>query len=163
MCRPWLGVYAPLVTWVARKEKVVSTEENKAVSRRVAEEIFNGGNLDLADELYASDYVLHDPSLPEDLIGPEGIKQYAAINLGAFPDGRVTVEDQIAEGDKVVSRWTATGTHTGDLMGIPPTGNRVEISGVTINRFSGGKIAEDWYQGDDLGMMRQLGLIPSPE
>ena len=163
MCRPWRGVYAPLVTWVARKEEVVSTEENKAVSRRVAEEIFNGGNLDLADELYASDYVLHDPSLPEDLIGPEGIKQYAAMNLGAFPDGHVTVEDQIAEGDKVVSRWTATSTHTGDLMGIPPTGNRVEISGVTINRFSGSKIAEDWYQGDDLGMMRQLGLIPSPE
>ena len=141
----------------------MSTEENKAISRRVAEEIFNGGNLDLVDELYASDYVLHDPSLPEDLIGPEGIKQYVAMNLGAFPDARVTVEDEIAEGDKVVSRWTATGTHTGDFMGIPPTGNRVEISGVTINRFSGGKIAEDWYQCDDLGMMRQLGLIPSPE
>ena len=70
----------------------MSTEENKAVSRRVAEEIFNGGNLDLADELYASDYVLHDPSLPEDLIGPEGIKQYAAMNLGAVPDGRVTLD-----------------------------------------------------------------------
>src|ERR671917_1439351 len=92
MCRLWRGVYTPLVTWVACKEEMVSTEENKAVSRRVAEEIFNGGNLDLADELYASDYVLHDPSLPEDLIGPEGIKQYAAMNLGAFPDGRVTLD-----------------------------------------------------------------------
>src|SRR4028118_1637157 len=91
MCRPWRGVYPPLVTWVAQKEDVVSTEENKAVSRRVAEEIFNGGNLDLADELYASDYVLHNRSLPEDLIGPEGIKQYVAMNLGAFPDGRVPV------------------------------------------------------------------------
>ena len=141
----------------------MSTEENKAVSRRVAEEIFNGGNLDLADELYASDYVLHDPSLPEDLTGPEGIKRYAAMTLGAFPDIRVAVEDQVAEGDKVVSRWTATGTHTGDLMGIPPTGRRVEISGVTINRFSGGKIAEDWYQSDDLGMMQQLGVVPSGE
>ena len=141
----------------------MSAEENKAVSRRVAEEVFNGGNVDLVDELYAPDYVLHDPSLPEDLHGPEGIKRYAAMTLGAFPDIRVAVEDQVAEGDKVVSRWTATGTHTGDLMGIPPTGRRVEISGVTINRFSGGKIAEDWYQSDDLGMMQQLGVVPSGE
>jgi steroid delta-isomerase-like uncharacterized protein len=141
----------------------VSAEENKAVSRRVAQEIFNGGNLDLADELYAPDYVLHDPSLPEDLHGPEGIKQYAAMSLGASPDARVTVEDQVAEGDKVVSRWTATGTHTGDLMGMSPTGRRIEISGITINRFSGGKIAEGWYQSDDLGMMQQLGVIPSEE
>jgi steroid delta-isomerase-like uncharacterized protein len=143
------------------RRSAVSAEENKAVSRRVAEEVFNGGNLDLADELYAPDYVLHDPSLPEDLHGPEGLKRYAAMTLGAFSDIRVAVEDQVAEGDKVVSRWTATGTHTGDLMGIPPTGRRVEISGVTINRFSGGKIAEDWYQSDDLGMMQQLGVVPS--
>jgi steroid delta-isomerase-like uncharacterized protein len=138
-------------------------EENKAVSRRVAEEIFNEGKLDLAEELYAPDYVLHDPSLPEDLHGPEGLKQYAAMNLGAFPDARVTVEDQIAEGNMVATRWRATGTHTGELMGIPPTGRRSEISGITINRFSGSRIAEDWYQGDDLGMMQQLGVIPSPE
>jgi steroid delta-isomerase-like uncharacterized protein len=149
--------------WERGRRSAVSAEENKAVSRRVAEEVFNGGNVDLADELYAPDYVLHDPSLPEDLHGPEGIKRYAAMTLGAFPDIRVAVEDQVAEGDKVVSRWTATGTHTGDLMGIPPTGRRVEISGVTINRFSGGKIAEDWYQSDDLGMMQQLGVVPSGE
>ena len=140
-----------------------SAQENKAVSRRVAEEILNQGKLDLADELYTPDYVLHDPSLPEDLHGPEGLKQYAAMNLGAFPDARVTVEDQIAEGDMVVTRWRATGTHTGELMGILPTGRRSEISGITINRFSGGRIAEDWYQSDDLGMLQQLGVIPSPE
>jgi steroid delta-isomerase-like uncharacterized protein len=144
-----------------RKEQAMSAQENKAVARRVAEEIFNGGSLDLADELYAPDYVLHDPSLPEDLHGPEGFKQYAAMNLGAFPDARVTVEDQIAEGDMIVTRWTASGTHTGELMGIPPTGRRSEISGITINRFSGGRIVEDWYQSDDLGMMQQLGVIPS--
>jgi len=138
------------------------SDENKALARRVAEEIFNNGDLEVADELYASDYVLHDPSLPEDLHGPEGIKQYAAMNLGAFPDARVTIEDQVAEGDRVASRWTATGTHTGELMGIPPTGNRVTITGVTINRIVGGRIAEDWYQGDDLGMLRQLGVFPVP-
>jgi steroid delta-isomerase-like uncharacterized protein len=141
----------------------VTTEENKAISRRVGEEIFNGGDLDLADELYAPDYVLHDPSLPEDLHGPEGLKRYVAMTRAAFPDARVTVEDQVAEGDKVVDRWTARGTHTGEFMGIPPTGRRIEVSGVTISRFAGGKIAEDWYQGDDLGMMRQLGVIPSGE
>ena len=97
-----------------------SAQENKVVSRRVAEEIFNGGNLDLADELYAPDYVLHDPALPEDLHAPEGLKQYAAMNLGAFPDVRVTVEDQIAEGDMVVTRWTATGTHTVSSWAYPP-------------------------------------------
>jgi predicted ester cyclase len=85
------------------------------------------------------------------------------MSRGAFPDARVTVEDQIAEGDKVVDRWTATGTPTGDLMGVPPTGRRIEVSGITISRFAGGKIVEDWYQGDDLGMMQQLGVIPSGE
>ena len=141
----------------------MSTEENKALSRRVAEEIFNGGNLDLAYELYAPDYVLHDPSLPEDLHGPDGLKQYVAMASEAFPDARVTIVDQVAEGDKVVDRWTATGTHTGEFLGIPPTDRRFEVSGITVSRFAGGKIAEDWYQGDDLGMMQQLGVVPSAE
>jgi steroid delta-isomerase-like uncharacterized protein len=141
----------------------MSTEENKALSRRVAEEIFNGGNLDLAYELYAPDYVLHDPSLPEDLHGPDGLKQYVAMASEAFPDARVTIVDQVAEGDKVVDRWTAAGTHTGEFVGIPPTGRRFEVSGITVSRFAGGKIAEDWYQGDDLGMMQQLGVVPSAE
>jgi predicted ester cyclase len=107
--------------------------------------------------------VLHDPSLPEDLHGPEGLKRYAAMSRRAFPDARVTVEDQIAGGDKVVDCWTASGTHTGDFLGIPPTNRRIEISGITISRFAGGKIVEDWYQSDDLGMMQQLGVIPSGE
>ena len=91
------------------------------------------------------------------------MKQYAAMNLGAFPDARVTVEDQIAEGDMVATRWRVTGTHTGELMGIPATGRRSEISGITINCFSGDRIAEDWYQSDDLGIMQQLGVIHWPE
>jgi len=158
-----LAKYAAIVARGTRKEEPVSAEEKKAISRRVGEEIFNGGNLDLADERYAPDYVLHDPSLPEDLHGPEGLKRYAAMSCGAFPDAQVTVEDQVAEGDKVVDRWTATGTHTGELMGILPTGRRIEVSGITISRFSGGKIVEDWYQSDDLGMMQQLSFIPSGE
>jgi len=82
---------------------------------------------------------------------------------GAFPDARVTVEDQIAEGDKVLDWWTATGTHTGDPMGLPTTGRRIEVPGITISRFSGGKIVEDRYQSDDLGMVQQPGVIPSGE
>ena len=117
----------------------MSTEENKALSRRVAEEIFNGGNLDLAYELYAPDYVLHDPSLPEDLHGPDGLKQYVAMASEAFPDARVTIVDQVAEGDKVVDRWTAAGTHTGEFVGIPPTARRFEVSGITVSRFAGAR------------------------
>jgi steroid delta-isomerase-like uncharacterized protein len=87
------------------------------------------------------------------------------VNLyhGAFPDAQITVEDQIAEGDKVVTRWTGRGTHQGEFMGVPPSGNRVEIAGMTLDRFSRGKIAESWTNYDALGMMQQIGAMPSPE
>ena len=81
----------------------------------------------------------------------------------AFPDMRITIEDQVAEGDKVVTRWTASGTHQGDLMGIDPTGRRATVTGITIDRISGGKVEETWTNFDAMGMMQQLGVIPSPE
>jgi steroid delta-isomerase-like uncharacterized protein len=86
------------------------------------------------------------------------------VNLyhGAFPDAQITVEDQIAEGDKVITRWTGRGTYQGEFTGVPPSGNRVETAGMTIDRFSGGKIAETWTIYDALGMMQQIGAIPSP-
>jgi predicted ester cyclase len=80
----------------------------------------------------------------------------------AFPDLRIIIEDQVAEGDKVVTRWRGSGTHQGDLFGIAPTGNRVSLVGITINRIEGGKVAEEWQIFDALGMMQQLGAIPSP-
>jgi steroid delta-isomerase-like uncharacterized protein len=138
-------------------------EEHRALARRAVEEIYNRGNLDAADEIYAPDCVLHDPSLPEDLRGTEGIKRYAAMYRQAFPDLHVTVEDEICEGDRMAMRWTARGTHRGDLMGIPPTGNPIHVSGITIGRMAGGKIVEEWFQSDDLGMMQQLGLVPAME
>ena len=141
----------------------MSAEENKALARRVSEEIYSsGGNVDVADEIYAPDFVGHDPSSPEEIRGPEGVKQFASAFRSAFPDMQSTVEDQIAEGDKVVTRYTSSGTHQGELMGIPPTGNPVEMTGIYMSRISGGKLVEEWYNPDILGLMQQLGVIPPP-
>lgn len=137
----------------------MSAEGNKALVRRVFEEGWNAGNLDLFDEADAPDYVLHDPSVPEDVRGVEGVKRFASMYLRAFPDLHFTVEDQVAEDEKVVTRWISSATHQGELMGIPPTGNRTAVSGITISRVSGGKLAEDWNIWDTLGLMRQLGVV----
>jgi steroid delta-isomerase-like uncharacterized protein len=139
------------------------SEESKAIARRTSDELYSRGNLDVVDEIYAPNAVAHDPNSPEEIRGPEGIKQLASMFRSAFPDMQVTVEDQIAEGDKVVTRYTVRGTHQGELMGIPPTGNRMEeITGIYMSRISGGKIVEEWYNYDALGMMQQLGVIPAP-
>ncbi len=138
-------------------------EENKAVVRRFLEEVFSGGNLELVDELFAPNYVLHDPVVPGEVRGPEGIKEYVGMYRGAYPDTRFTVEDQIAEGDEVVTRWTGRGTQQGELMGIPPTGQEVTVTGIELDRVSGGKLEETWVNYDALGMMQQLGVIPPPE
>ena len=141
----------------------MSTEENKALMRRLFEEIWNRGNLYLADELVAPDYVDHDSAMPEEVRGIEGFKQFVAMYKAGSSDGRIVVEDQVAEGDKVTTRWTAIGTHDGDLFGIPPTGNRVEFTGMEISRISGGKLAETWDNYDVMRLMQQIGAIPSPE
>lgn len=138
------------------------SEENKAVSRRVIEESFNQGNLAVIDELVAADYVDHNlpPGFPE---GREGFKQLVAMYRAAFPDVQMTVEDVFAEGDKVAFRWTAIGTHQGELMGIPATNKQVTVTGIEIDRLVDGKIVEHWAEFDQMGMMQQLGVIPSPE
>ncbi len=139
------------------------SEENKEKVRRFLQEAFNEGNFGVADEIFASDYVQHDPTTPEEISGLEGIKGFVQMYRSAFPDSHITVEDQIAEGDEVVTRWRGRGTHQGELFGIPPSGNQVEISGITIDRFSGGKAVERWTNYDALGMMQQIGAAPSPE
>ena len=140
-----------------------SSEENKAISRRADEELFDRGNLDAADELFASNFVFHDPANGEEWHGPENVKRYAAMLRVAFPDLHQTIEEQIAEGDKVAYRWTARGTHQSELMGLAPTGNRVLFTGISIARLSEGKIEDIWENYDALGMMQQVGAIPSPE
>jgi steroid delta-isomerase-like uncharacterized protein len=138
----------------------MTTDEMKATVRRWVDEVWNGGNLGLADQLMSADYVLHVG--PQRLIGPAGFKQLCAPYRSAFPDMQVTVHDLIAEGDRVVWRFTASGTQTGELVGVAPTGKRMEIEGIVISRFAGEKWVEDWGSWDVFGMMQQLGAIPAP-
>jgi steroid delta-isomerase-like uncharacterized protein len=138
------------------------SEENKALVRRLVAEVWNAGDLDIIDELLAPEWVRHDPAAPEQLRGPDGFRRFVEMYRSAFPDLRFTVEDQVAEGDRVATRWSAVGTHQEELMGMPPSGNRAEVTGITLERFSGGKFVESWDQYDALGMMRQLGVVPDP-
>ncbi len=133
--------------------------ENKAVFRRYFEEVLNTGNLDLVDELIARTYVSHYPTGYDFGGGPEGVKQIVTAVRAGFPDVHFTIEDLIAEGDKVVGRWTFRGTHQGDFMGILPTGKKVSVMGIAIYRVARGKIAEAWVAWDSLGLVQQLGAL----
>jgi steroid delta-isomerase-like uncharacterized protein len=137
----------------------MSSEQNKKIVRRAFEEPWQG-NLDVVDELTARDYIGHDPANPEPLRGPEGVKEFISSYRAAFPDARITVEEQVAEGDLVATRWSGRGTHEGELMGVQPTGKQVTVSGLTISRLKGGKIVEEFQNWDNFGMMQQLGAIP---
>ena len=136
-------------------------EANKALARRFFEEAASQQKVELIDEIFASDYVLHDPANPmvQDL---ESFKGFLMGHYAAFPDAKWTVEEVIAEGDRVVVRWTFSGTHQGELLGIPPTGKQVSMSGISIYRIADGKIAEEWAVSDVMGFMQQLGVIPPP-
>ena len=136
-------------------------ETNKALARRFFEEVASQHNPDLVDELFSEDYVLHDPGNPM-VQDRETFKQFLTGHYAAFPDAKWTVEDVVAEGDRVVVRWTFTGTHQGELLGIPPTGKQVSMSGITIYRVADGKIAEEWAVSDIMGFMQQLGVLPPP-
>ncbi len=137
----------------------MSVEDNKATARRWYEGVFNNGNLDLINGLFAPNFVDHDPVNP--LPGLEGVRQVVTMYRSAFPDRHITVEDWVAEGDKVVTRFRAQGTHSGALMGVPPTGKQVTVTGIDVLGFKNSKIAEHWGNRDDLGMLQQLGVIPS--
>jgi steroid delta-isomerase-like uncharacterized protein len=139
----------------------MSTQENKAIGRRAFEEIWNQGNLAAIEELYAANQVSHGLGM-EVPPGTAGLQQFVSIYRTAYPDTHFTVEEQIAEGDKVATRWTATGTHRGELMGIAPTGKRVTVTGIAITRIANGKIVETWNNFDALGQLQQLGVIPAP-
>ena len=140
----------------------MSTEQNRVNFRRIPEEIFNQGNLAVADELFAADYIEHVPLFPNWPSGLAGFKQFVTVLRAAFPDFHYTVEDAIAEGDKVVGRITAHGTHKGEFMGIPPTGKQATWTEIHIGRFAGGKLVEHWANLDQLGMLQQLGVVPTP-
>jgi steroid delta-isomerase-like uncharacterized protein len=125
------------------------------------EEAFNAGNLDVVDELVAAGFVNHDAATPEPTVGPDAAKASIEGYRMAFPDLRIKVEDQIADADRVVTRWSAKGTHQGELLGIPATGKQSTVTGITIDRIVDGRIAESWTNWDTLGMLQQLGVVPA--
>jgi steroid delta-isomerase-like uncharacterized protein len=138
----------------------MSTETNKALARRIYEELFRRGNADFLDEALAPGYVLHAAGMPGPA-GAEAAKQGTIQMRAAFPDFDHTIEDLVAEGDHVVARWTARGTHRGTFNGIPATGKPVTISCITFLRLADGKVVEEWVQMDALGLLQQLGVIPA--
>jgi steroid delta-isomerase-like uncharacterized protein len=140
----------------------MSTEENKALARRFTEEGFSTGNLALADEIVAPNFVNYDPGTPPLPSGPEGYKQLVTAYHTAYPDLQMNVEDLFAEGDKVAVRWAARGTHTGQLGDIPPTGKQMTITGISVLTIAGGKVTEQYTNWDTLGMLQQLGVVPAP-
>lgn len=135
--------------------------QNKQIARRTFEEIWNRGDLDAVDELIAGDFIGHSP--PDETHGPEGIKQFVSAMRSAFPDLHFTIEDQIAEGDRVATLWKAGGTHQGEFEGVPPTGKQASVQGMTIDRIANGKVVEGWTNWDALGLLQKLGAIPAPE
>ena len=140
----------------------MSTEQNKALVRQMVEEVFNRGNVSLADEFLAPDFVEREelpPGIPRDR---EGVKQLTTMLRNAFPDFKARIDDIVAEGDKVVIRQTWSGTHQGEFMGVPPTGRSVSFGVIDIIRMTGGKVAEHWGQMDSMSLMQQLGAIPAP-
>jgi steroid delta-isomerase-like uncharacterized protein len=139
----------------------MSEQDNIAVIGRFIEEVINQGNLDAADEIVEENFIELDP-LPGQRQGREGLKEVIGIMRAAFPDIRWVADETIAAGDKVVTRFTWTGTHRGTFLGIPATGRNVTVKGVVIDRLSGGKMADSRILMDSLGMMQQLGVVPTP-
>src|SRR5919199_1910825 len=149
-------------TWQrGERRDLVSAQENKEKARRLMEEAFGQGKLEVVDEVLDPNFVCYDPnSEAGEVRGAQTIKQEIEWFRNAVPDLTYTVEDQVAEGDEVVTRWKASGTHQGEFFGIAPTGNRIEMSGIQIDRFDeNGKMVEEWPEYDLLGAMKQMGAM----
>jgi steroid delta-isomerase-like uncharacterized protein len=134
--------------------------ENKSLARRALDELWTKGNLAAVDQLYSEKCVFHDLGSPDDIRGRDGLKQFARMYRTACPDLQCTVEDVVAEGDKVAVRWVSRGTHKGDLMGIAPTGKQVTFRGIQMLRISKGKIEEEWAGFNTLGALQEIGAVP---
>lgn len=136
------------------------TNANEELAHRFHMYVFQTGRLEVADEIVSSSFVWHGGFAPaEQPCGPDGVKQVARAVIAAFPDRKIVHHDAISSGDKVLIRWSMSGTQTGELMGIPPTTRRVTITGFDYFRFEGGKIVEMWQEADQLSMLRQLGVM----
>ena len=141
----------------------MSIEQNKAIIRRIYEELWDGRKLEVADEVISAEAVNYDTGLAPQPFGPEQMKATVRMVTAGFPDNRHAVEEMLAEGDTVVARVTLTGTHEGEFMGMPPTGKKIEVNEIHIYRLEDGKAVEHRVGRDDLGALRQLGAIPDPD
>ncbi len=139
----------------------MTTDQNKITARRVVEDGFNKRDLKVLDEIYTKDAITHDPQQPNAGTGPESVRKSMSTWLVAFPDVKLTIEHEIAEGDFVVQRLRANGTNTGSLTGMPSTGKKTSVTGVMTSKFKDGKIVESWALFDQLGLLQQLGAIPA--
>ena len=140
-------------------------ERNREIVERVSFEPYVTGEMDAIDEMVSEGFVLHDPLSPEEIRGPEGLKEYVETFRTAFPDLQATMEDIVAEDDRVAVHWTVGGTHEGPIpdLDLEPTGKTFEIAGMEFDRIEDGKLAETWLMYDSLGFMHQLGVIPTEE
>lgn len=138
----------------------MSTEANKAILQRYVSVVWNGGDLNEVPAYIAPDFVRHDPGLPTPVCGVTGMAQLIGMYRAAFPDIRLSPIVMLAEEDRVAAHWRMVGTHKGDLMGIAATGKPLDITVTEIFRFAGGKMVEQWISVDNLGMLRQLALVP---
>jgi steroid delta-isomerase-like uncharacterized protein len=138
---------------------ISAEKDNKAIIRQFWD-VWEQGNIDLLDDLLAPEYVNHTLATPDLPSGPEGVKEVVSMFRSGVPDLRVVIEDMIAEGDKVATRYTLEGTHEGELFGVPPTGQLLSIKSFTVERVSDGKIRDHWRVSDNLDMMQQLGIFP---
>jgi steroid delta-isomerase-like uncharacterized protein len=140
-----------------------NTVKNKELVRRSVEEIWNGARYEKMDEFVSRDFVVHTASPDHPIRGIKGVEEFFTEFRTAFPDVHFTIADQVAEGDKVVTYWTAEGTHKGIFKGILPTGKHFRITAMKIDRFENGKVAECWSNMDELGLLQQLGIMPVME
>ena len=138
---------------------MTTPEDNEELHRRITEEIWEKRNFDAIDELVAEDFVLHDPSMPEPIRGPDEYREMAETGAGVI-DGPIEMDQLLSMDDYVVARWTQRGTHVGEMGGIEPTNEEVTITGIDINRFEDGKLAESWTEVNLLNMLMRIGAIP---
>ncbi len=137
--------------------------ENKVLVSRIWNEIWNKGDLAVCDVVFSADYVGHLAGMPGPVRGPEAFRQLVLVYRTAFPDVHLTVEDVFAVGDRVAVRWVSRGTHLGPMMGIPPSGRKIEVMGMSLFRIAGHQVAEEWEGFDTLGLMQQLGVTDAPK
>ena len=141
----------------------MSTDQNKTIARRIVDESWTKHNPGILDGLVSNDAILHDPQTPTVVKGPQGAKSTLATYLRAFPDLKISIEREIADGDYVVQHLRASGTNTGEFNGMPATGKHTSVTGVMTSKIKDGKVIEAWSLFDNLGLLQQLGVVPAPQ